>query len=177
MLDLRAMAVVCLVLSPQPLPQFVARSRAPTVFSSRIKPIRKENTVIDKSKGGLGLIQDRRLRADGTPAAQVEALWYSAAREASALQYLVGRCWWIRRRRYDFPSFRLHLPTAKVWGCAAECPDQIDGRRSAFPSYRRDPTDKSRYGQFCNSLNSSGCRSRSRNRFVTAGSGRVFPVS
>jgi hypothetical protein len=33
-----------------------ARSRAPTVFSVRIKTIRTENTVIDKNKDDMGLL-------------------------------------------------------------------------------------------------------------------------
>jgi len=74
--------------------QAVARSRTPTVFSSRIKPIRKESTVIDKSKSGLASIQDRRLRvdvlsihaqstirADGTPAAQAQPLQFDLLRQ------------------------------------------------------------------------------------------------
>ena len=39
--------------------------RANPVFGADEKRIRTKNTVIVKSKSGLGLIQDRRLRADG----------------------------------------------------------------------------------------------------------------
>jgi len=41
--------------------------RANRVFHTDEKHIRMENTVMDKSKSGLGsvLFQDRRLRADG----------------------------------------------------------------------------------------------------------------
>jgi len=43
-----------------------ALARANRVFGTDEKRIRTENTVMDKSKNGLGLgfIQDRRLRAD-----------------------------------------------------------------------------------------------------------------
>jgi hypothetical protein len=39
--------------------------RANPVFGADEKRIRTKNTVMNESKGGLGLIQDRRLRADG----------------------------------------------------------------------------------------------------------------
>ncbi|MFH1044200.1 MAG: hypothetical protein V1796_03935 [Pseudomonadota bacterium] len=61
--------------------------RANPVFGADEKRIRTKNRVMDKSKGSLGLIQDRRLRADvlfirtqsairadGSPSAQDGAL-------------------------------------------------------------------------------------------------------
>jgi hypothetical protein len=48
--------------------------RANPVFGADEKRIRTKNTVMNESKGGLGLIQDRRLRADGSLSAQDGAL-------------------------------------------------------------------------------------------------------
>jgi hypothetical protein len=46
--------------------------RANRVFGTDMKRIRTKDTVMDKSKGGLGwfFLQDRRLRADGFSSAQ-----------------------------------------------------------------------------------------------------------
>jgi hypothetical protein len=59
------------------------------VFSVRIKTIRTENTVLDKSQGdsGFAFIQDRRLRTDGfiiRAQATIRADGFSSAQNRNA---------------------------------------------------------------------------------------------
>ena len=135
------------------------------------------STLLVSSKGQIVLSAALRRRLGMGAGARLEVLEESdgRVRRAEAARHPVGR-----DGRFDRNGGHGAAPAGRQTNLPGQQVDSGSARKRftakaslAVGSLQDgEPLD-----QFSNSLSSSGCRSRSRKRFVTAGSGRALPLS